>query len=372
MRIVFLGRYNTTENISGPEYVARNVFYQIKKRNRDTSFVQYFFDGTKYSLFQKLFGSEIIKDSSDSIYRKGIIPLFIFLLREKPEVIHIITFERFAFVAFIYRLFCKVKIFYNVHGIVYYENNVLRNGLKVFFILKDKIFEHILFRYSDLQLFLSKRSIKLAENYFNIRHEKVAIVPNGLEEVYIEPKINSIEESEKPLQIVFVASLKRPEKGIEFILKALQSIPFSFVAYIIGDHKVNDEIVNQGTLHYMPIMEHRALMEFFSDKHIFISASHYEPFSISVLEAMYQGLVPIMTSETGLSEYIEDGIHGYVCNYGDTKSLVDILTLLHSDRSMLERASTAAKEFALQMTWEKIVERYYLPLYKKLSSEKLL
>lgn len=363
MRIVFLGRYNPTENISGPEYVARNVFYQIKKRNKDTSFVQYFFDGTEYSLFQKLFGNTTVRDGELIIYRKGLVPLFFYLIFTQPDIIHCITFERFQFIAVIYRLFSSVKLVYNVHGIIAYENQLHKLKRNAFYNWKDRIFEKFIYRKADILIFLSKLTIKKAKEYFMLDESKVVLFPNGVDERAIyQNKLD--EKNDDNLKIVFVGETTRPEKGIEFLFDILEDVNCILKVFVIGNYDVKKEIKNKNVMvEYVLRMKNDDYLIFLHDKNIFISTSFYESFSIAALEAMAAGLVPILTAETGLTEYITHGGNGFVHNYGDTEQFVKTIEQLDNDRVLLTKISKAAQELAFQLNWEKIVERYYLPLY---------
>ena len=120
--VVFIGRYIKGEILSGPEKTAKRIFDEHTKQNK-SCFIQYFFDGRKYGFVKKLFGKEKETEANNSgVFTLGLISAFTALFRLKPKIIHIITFERFAVIAFLYRFFRKTKIIYNSHGIVAYEN----------------------------------------------------------------------------------------------------------------------------------------------------------------------------------------------------------------------------------------------------------
>lgn len=176
MRIVLLGRYNKSDFLNGPERVANSLYTELNKYNLDISFVEYFFEGSKYALFQKIFGNDSYTDDKITIIRKGILPVLLFLFKSKPDIIHIVTFERFAFLAFIYKLFHKCSIVYNVHGIIVYENSVLQKNMKKFHKWKDHFVEKIIFKYSDCLIFLSQRSIELAGRYYKAAPKKNVII----------------------------------------------------------------------------------------------------------------------------------------------------------------------------------------------------
>lgn len=367
MRIVLLGKYNTSDYLSGPEKVAKNVFKKLQKENSEISFVEYFFDGTKYSLFHKLFGNEIVRDGELIIYRKGLVSLFFYLIFTQPDIIHCITFERFQFVAVIYRYFSSVKLVYNVHGIVAYENQLHELKRNAFYNWKDRIFEKFIYRKADTLIFLSKRTIKKAKEYYMLDESKVVLFPNGVgESVIYQNKLNGKNDDE--LKIVFVGDITRPEKGIEFLFDILEKVNCFLKLFVIGNYNSKSAVKNKNvTVEYVLRMKSDDFLIFLCDKNIFISTSFYESFPIAALEAMAFGLVPILTAETGLTEYITHGENGFVHNYDDTEQFVKTIEQLDNDRELLMRVSKASQELALQLSWAKIIEQYYLPLYKKLS-----
>jgi len=68
MKIVYIGRYNESEILTGPEKVAKRIFHNMTKINSNCVFVEYFFDGAKYNIWKKLFGKEKIADANFEIY----------------------------------------------------------------------------------------------------------------------------------------------------------------------------------------------------------------------------------------------------------------------------------------------------------------
>jgi hypothetical protein len=142
MNIVYAGRLSESENLSGPEKTAKRIFTEHSKVN-NAYFIQYFFDGNKYSTWKKLFGKEVKNiNNTTVVYTLGLFRIFSVLNELKPDIVHIITFERFAAVIVFYRMFHKIKVVYNEHGIVTFGNYIIKKtpaGLRV----KDKFCEKL-------------------------------------------------------------------------------------------------------------------------------------------------------------------------------------------------------------------------------------
>ena len=367
MKIIFLGRYNPSENLRGPEKAAKRLFESVASRNPDTIFIEYFFDGREFNYAKKIFGAEKIVEGGKAIFRLGIVRLFFLLLKENPEIIHLVTFERFAFVAFIYKIFTKVKIVYTVHGIIFFENNYLKENLPFFYKVKDKYFEKLVFDYSDKIIFLSNISLKSAAKYLKIDKEKIEIIPNGIDECFYEVQRIPKQEKEAPLKIVFVGDYFRKEKGLDFLMNSLKDIHFPIELFIISKPTVIYDSLNSLYLKikFIDKLEQEKYAKFLNDKDIIISSSFYENFSISVVEAMAAGLVPIVTKETGMSELIQNGVNGFVFNYGDSFMLIKLLNILSEDFPKLKIINTNVRKIFVQLSWEKIAADYSI-LYNRL------
>ncbi len=359
MRVCFLGRYNPTEILSGPEKVAKRVFSGIKKINDETVFIEYFFDGKRYSYWKKLFGFEVVAvDNGLQIIRAGLLRTIIFLLKFKPEIIHIITFERFAAVAFVYKIFAKVKICYTVHGLINFENTFFRDDLSSFYKVKDKIVEKLIFRFADKIFFLSERIREQASKYFNLTKRSISIVANGIDEVFTKV-VNPGNKPAGKLKLVFVGS-DRKEKGFPLLAEALTKIDFEVDLFLIEGYTVPSSIRNaKVTVKNVSKMPTEKFAEFLEEKDIFISASNYEPFSISAVEAMAAGLVVVATKATGMSRFISDSCNGFVIDSESSSQLTNILAKLNSNMLLLDEIKMNARKIFTELSWSQIARQYF-------------
>jgi glycosyltransferase involved in cell wall biosynthesis len=222
--VVFIGRYNKSEILSGPEKTAKRI-YNEHTGNKQTvqnksCFIQYFYDGRKYGFVKKLFGKEKETEVNNSgVFTLGLFSAFTALFRLKPKIIHIITFERFAVIAFLYRLFRKTKIIYSSHGIVAYENT----GLKKYLFLhrfKDKFCEKIFLKYSDRIIFHSENSLDIAEKYFKIDEHKAVILSHGIDGIFEQSYKNRFNSINGTLKIVILQQSVLNKNRLNFLINA--------------------------------------------------------------------------------------------------------------------------------------------------------
>lgn len=366
MDIIFLGRYCRDDIMTGPEKVARRIFDIYAKENKSV-FIEYFFDGKKYGIFKKLFGKEIMESADGScILRLGVFPLLAFLVKNKPKIIHIITFERFAVAAFICRFFFNVKIIYSLHGLIVHENKLF-TGVKGYSGFKDKLAEKIFIKYSDILLLLSNRFKLLLDSYYKINNSKVRFVKNGIDKEFNEAGSKKY-FNENILKIVFIADKGRKEKGFLFLKESLEKIKMEIELHIVDKEIRKNDIRFDNKLIKVfcyDKMNPAALAEFLIDKDVFISASSYEPFGITTVECMAAGAIPVLTRETGASEIIEDGVNGYLFDFNDGAKLEEILLILKEDIELRKTVSKEAVKIYNTLNWES-VNNDYTKIYKSL------
>ncbi len=358
MKILFLGRYNESGLLTGPEKVAKRIFNKCSC-DFETVFITYFFDGNKYNLFTKLFGKEEIREAENrKIYRLGIFRIMSYILKFSPDIIHIINFERFAKISYFHQRFPGTKIYYNVHGIAAFENEVNPNA-------SDKLKKNDLssemryFRDSDKLIFLSERSVEIAEKYFEFDRSKAVIIPNGIDIIFHQTGKDKAYRNDGILKLVFAGDQEKKEKGFEFLLNSLEQVHFPLEVFVVGNnYKVKEDKRNNISFKFTEKINTEEFAKFLSDKDIFVSASSYEQFSLTSVEAMAAGLVTIVTEETGMSAYVNNGINGFTVKYGDKEGLIDLLNNLNSDRAISKQISEEGKKIYSLLSWEMVYLEY--------------
>lgn len=361
--VLYLGRYSEGNILSGPEKTAVRIFTE-HSQTYNSCFIQYFFDGNKYGLWKKIFGSETIKTSGGSeILTLGLVRTVTELFKRKPGIIHFITFERFAVLGLICRMLFNTKIIYSVHGIIAYENNVIKK-INWFLKLKDKICEWLYFRYSDTLIFYSENSIDIAEKYFKIDESKAVILSGGIDKAFHNKNI----KKSGNLKIIFHNDNVLRKSASDFLEKCLSKIEYPIELSVTGtEDKSFSEINPNVPVRYYSRLDAQELAKLYEENDIFLSLNIYDTFSISSIEAMASGLVPIVTEATGMSRYIDDGVNGFTVKYGDTDALLNILYRLNSERTELENISRNANEIYEILSWQNVYDTYrniYLSLTK--------
>ncbi len=77
---------------------------------------------------------------------------------------------------------------------------------------------------------------------------------------------------------------------------------------------------------------------------VLVCASHEETLSMAIIEAMMFKKACITTDRTGIAEYIENGVNGFVIPANDVDALADKMLWLAEDRNRIKRLGEAARK----------------------------
>lgn len=364
MKILIVGRYSLSETLAGPEKVARNLFSHLIKENSCLTFITYFFKDLEQStLLNRLFGKETIS-KHPLIIRFGIVRILWNVLSKRFDIIHFVTFERFQIPIILLKFLIKTKLVYTVHGIVRDEINNTYSNANKFSKFKDRFLESQLFRNSDYLVFLSEQSKKFAERYYNLGHSNFCIIPNGVSSNFFMRN-----ESASPLndlKIVFYSGIdNRIDRGLKVLVDVLDNSLLKIDLFIIG--KVENISSRNISIHFIKPMNESALILFLKDKNVFLNSVTPNSFSLMALEAMAAGLITVISDTTGLSEYIENGVNGFIYKSESLSELVQTLNNIQSGLVDCELIRKNAQQTCRELSWNNVAGRY-VELYNKLLS----
>ncbi len=357
VKVVFAGAYNTGEVLTGPEKVCKRIFAEYSKKH-STVFIDYFRDGSKYGLIRKLFGFEKVDEINGSpVFRMGIFRMIAKLFIANPGIIHILSFERFAVFVFILKLITRVKIYYNVNGIIKHENKYFnKENYRTVFL--NSVVESVLMNLSDIVFHLSERSKFLILSYYHINKLKLKPVRNGLDEYFLrsEKKNNSKDIN----SIVFIGDISRKEKGAGFLIDALSLIEYRLKLYVVSDDKniQGTKTGNSSEIIFVERLNPSGLIDFLKDKNIIAAPGMYDQFNIAVLEAVSCGLYPVITKQTGVSEFIGEFTKCSIVEYGDTKALASAIEYILKNKVSIDSFPNLSK-----LSWENVFRDYYSIYY---------
>ena len=159
-------------------------------------------------------------------------------------------------------------------------------------------------------------------------------------------------DREKPLTITYAGRIDQRQKRIlDLIALAdlLASKKGNYRFKIAGDgpqlaqlteHFANKEYSNI-SIEFLGLIAHERMPDLWASSNISILFSEFEGMSISMLESMGQGCVPLVTDVSGAKEKIAHGQNGFVVTVGDVGAMAQIIANLEADRPRVQQISNA-------------------------------
>jgi len=360
LKLCFVGRFNRSELFRGPEKVARRIAETMATLGHSVFFYEYYFSGETHGYWMKLFGYECIQRSDRLVvFRIGLFPFMLAMIRRRFHLVHIITYERFAIVSFLAKLIHRTPILFTVHGIVRHQYATFQRSPANIIRIKDSICEFILLKFTDMIYFLSDDYISIALRYYSIPRNKIVLIANGIDDAFSRAERDT-PEPKSIVSIVFIGEPSRIEKGFDYFLRGLEHCSSRASVFVVCENNQYTalQLKNGITVTYLRKMATTDYAEFLSDKDIYVGASSCESFSISAVEAMSSGLVPIVTRETGMARFIEHGKNGFLINYGDELDLARCIDLLITHTALRNELSGNARLITTTLSWKSIGEEY--------------
>lgn len=200
----------------------------------------------------------------------------------------------------------------------------------------------------------------------------VEYIPNGVELDGVDAALQTYhpEKDERQLNLISVSRLER-KKGLHYVIDALSRLDAQDYRYrIVGEGPYRGELerrtklAKQSNVEFLGRVEDDALVRYYALSDVFVQPSEYESHSISLIEAMAYGLVPIVTRVGGNVHVIDDHHNGMLLKHPvSVDELTDRLVKLRENRNMLKTVSLNARTavsscYSLEKTYRNL-ERVY-------------
>lgn len=165
---------------------------------------------------------------------------------------------------------------------------------------------------------------------------------------------NKPSDSRQPVIIGYGARITKTQKRADLLpelILSLEAKAINYVMNIAGDGPYLNcitKFISENNLSHkvklLGVLEKEDMPAFWESSDIFINVSDFEGTSLSMLEAMAGGAVPVVTEVSGVSDLIIHGVNGYVIKRGEIESMSQIIAMLEKDRNQLSNAGMAARE----------------------------
>ncbi|WP_105993032.1 glycosyltransferase family 4 protein [Staphylococcus simulans] len=235
-----------------------------------------------------------------------------------------------------------------------------------------KYYKHLLpigkkiLRKASKIIFLSKSYEKITvDKLFKDKREKADIlqksyvIPNGINDFWIEHANNDIKEIGDKVNIVCVCRIMK-NKNLSFLAENLKSenLGMSTNIYVIGDvieQEYYDKLKEFENIVFLGKKDKEEIIEVMKDMDIFSMVSFNETFGLVYLEALTQNLPVIYTKNEGFDKYFKDGLVGYPVSptnndelITNTKKIIDNYGSIQKNISQLNKEDFSWTSNALQ------------------------
>ncbi len=155
-----------------------------------------------------------------------------------------------------------------------------------------------------------------------------------------------------PLHLIYSGRMEQRQKRVmDFIpfVQALDDLDIEYKLHLVGEGPCLKEL--RKVLFHKNILFHgrvstETMSKLFTQAHVFILLSAFEGTSVSLLEAMGHGLVPLVTEIRGITDIIENGKNGFLFPISSTNDAAKQLSTIYRDRELADSIGRQARQTA--------------------------
>jgi len=230
-----------------------------------------------------------------------------------------------------------------------------------------------LIKYSDAIISVSDPTSNSLKKNYGVEEDKIFTVPLSIDFESISVRFPLKPLEDRHYDLVFVgrfAEIKRIDDLI-FAISIIKSHKENVKGAIIGDgplrERMREQIDRLGlneNIMLIGFTEEDKKYELLNDSRIFVLPSEREGFSLSTLEAMALGCVPIVSKPHydevfGVSHFVKDRFNGLYYDVGETEQLAMRIDELLEDSALLYKLSENALECSKQYSKSIMQQKIY-------------
>jgi glycosyltransferase involved in cell wall biosynthesis len=156
----------------------------------------------------------------------------------------------------------------------------------------------------------------------------------------------------RPLVITYAGRIEQNQKRILDLIALVELLALTKGSYhfkIAGDGSYLTHLVRffdkknyaNVSVDFLGLVAPEKMTDLWAGSDVSILFSEYEGMSISMLESMGQGCVPVVTEVSGSKEAIIHGETGFIVPIGDVETIAKIMYSLEANRTVVEQISNA-------------------------------
>ena len=286
-----------------------------------------------------------------------------------PDVIHIHGSGQLSLAIYNATSDYGIKTIVTIHGLVHEEKKKALRKCPTPKLLYQYIYQsRIEMKLLDVVEYVIVDTLYVANrirHYYSkgrIKHlPRIYVIPQGISSEYFN--INCDERN----TILLSVGAMSPRKGHLLTLEAYQ---------LLRAHGTQAKLRILGSLadkkHYSKLLDtisknpykedisletnvsQQELYDAYKSANIFVLHSEEESQGIVFAEAMATGMPIVATKVGGIEDIVESGKTGFLCEYGDTETMAEMIERLLTDRKLWKMFSLYAKQISHAYDWQEI------------------
>ena len=193
---------------------------------------------------------------------------------------------------------------------------------------------------------------------------RVEYIPYGID-FNTAPPVRAFDGTQ-PLRVVYLGRLieeqKRVSRLVELVHRVRQTgvpVEFTFAGSGPDETKLRASLAGAGHVCFTGAVPNEQVAALLARHDVFVLLSDYEGLPLSLLEAMGQGVVPVVSDlPSGMREVVADDC-GFRAPVGDVARAAEIISMLARERSQLRPLSARASVLVrADYSAERMAERY--------------
>ncbi|WP_432665332.1 glycosyltransferase [Wukongibacter baidiensis] len=220
-------------------------------------------------------------------------------------------------------------------------------------------YKNFIYRQFQLPQFIITVSEKAAEDIKRVYHRESTVIHNGLQDAFFQK--NNVTKQEESPYILMMGNDSLDFKGINDIVTAYEIVKKNYPElklYWITPYDTQSNVKTKVDQTFINPLQDE-ISKLYRNATLFVSGSHYESFSLPVLEAMASGCPVVTTENTGVLEYAENLFNALTAKIKEPNDIAEKIIRLLNDSLLKEKLIENGLKTAEVFKWDTIIPKLY-------------
>ena len=278
--------------------------------------------------------------------------------REDYDIMHSNSYRQTHNLCLLIAKLRKKKTVLGVHWPEYpqeYRSTIMNRIIPLF----DKTIGKIIMKTTNALIVQSNEEKEWIQKKFNIKQEKIHIIPPGINEDYLKQRNKEIFKKKYNITKPMVLYLGRlhESKGVDKIIKIADS--FKDTQFVIAGagpllNRLKHQSKHTTNILFTGRVSEEEKLEALAGADIFIHPTNYDAFGLTLLEAHAQGTITLATHVGGIPTATNNAGLTFKDTIPDMKKQ---LKRLLEDKKLQQKLKKETKKHAQQHTWKKLTKQ---------------